>query len=73
MLRKSKCAFCELKLRLANINETMILQHIFSMAIAPNLFATLLLFCVSAKRELAIPFLPLHFTFMCISLFWALY
>ncbi len=34
----------------------MILQYIFSKAISTNLFATLLLFCVSVKFELAIPF-----------------
>ncbi len=134
VLRKSKCAFCKPKLRLANINEThtsmhthaharthththahthtltlacthmhmhthphththshthahtctrthththtlththshthahththththtMILQHLFSLAIAPNLFATLFLFCVSVKCELTKPF-----------------
>ncbi len=46
----------------------MILQYIFSMAISTNLFATLLLYCVSVKFELAIPFFTLRFTFLRISL-----
>ncbi len=46
----------------------MILQYIFSMAISTNLFATLLLFCVSVKFGFAIPFSPLRFTFLCVSL-----
>ncbi len=46
----------------------MILQYIFSMAISTNLFATLLLYCVSFKYELAIPFSPLRFTFLHVSL-----
>ncbi len=46
----------------------MILQYIFSMAISTNLFATLLLYCVSVKFELAIPFSPLRFKFLRVSL-----
>ncbi len=46
----------------------MILQYIFSIAISTNLFATLLLFCVSVKFELAIPFSTLRFTFLLFSL-----
>ncbi len=46
----------------------MILQYIFSMAISTKLFATLLLFCVSVKFGFAIPFSPLRFTFLCVSL-----
>ncbi len=42
----------------------MILQHIFSIGIATNLFATLLLFCVSVKCEC----FPLHFMFLRASL-----
>ncbi len=38
------------------------------MDISTNLFATLLLFCVSVKFELAIQFSPLRFTFLCVSL-----
>ncbi len=41
----------------------MILQYIFSMAISTNLFATLLLFCVSVKFGFAIPFSPLWHCF----------
>ncbi len=36
----------------------MILQFIFSMSMSTNLFATLFLFCVSVKFELAIQFSP---------------
>ncbi len=46
----------------------MILQYIFPMAKSTNLFATLLLFCISVKSELAIPIFLLRFTFLCISL-----
>ncbi len=46
----------------------MILLCIFSMAISTNLFATLLLFCVSVKFELAIPFSTLRFAFLRVSL-----
>ncbi len=42
----------------------MILQYIFSMAISTNLFATLLLFCVSVKFQIVIPLSPLRFTFL---------
>ncbi len=45
----------------------MILQYIFSMAISTNLFAMLLLFCVSVKFELAIPFFTLRFMFLRVS------
>ncbi len=41
---------------------------VFSMAISTNLFATLLLYCVSVKFELAIPFSTLRFTFLHVSL-----
>ncbi len=50
----------------------MILQYIFSMAISTNLFATLLLFCVSVKFELAIPF-SLCASRFCASHFVALF
>ncbi len=46
----------------------MILLYIFSMATSTNLFATVLLFCVSVKFELVIPFFPLRFTFLCVSI-----
>ncbi len=46
----------------------MIMQYIFFMAISSNLFAMLLLFCVSVKFELVIPFSPLRFTFLRVSL-----
>ncbi len=42
--------------------------YLFSMAISTHLFSTLLLFCVSVKFELAIPFSPLRFTFLRVSL-----
>ncbi len=45
----------------------MLLQYIFSVAISTNLFAMLLLFCVSVKFELAIPFSHLRFTFLRVS------
>ncbi len=45
----------------------MISQYIFAMAISTNLFATLLLFCVSVKLAFAIPFFLLHFTFLRVS------
>ncbi len=44
----------------------MSLQYIFPMAISTNLFATQLLFCVSVKFELAMPFSP--FLFLHLSL-----
>ncbi len=46
----------------------MILPYIFSMAISTNVFAKLLLFSFSVKFELAIPFSPLRFTFLHVSL-----
>ncbi len=39
-----------------NCDSILSLQHIFSMLTPTNSFATINLFCVSVKREFAIPF-----------------
>ncbi len=50
-----------------NFDSILSLQHIFSMLTPTNSFAMLNLFCISVKRELAIPFS------LCASLFCALH
>ncbi len=56
-----------------NFDSILSLQHIFSMLTPTNSFATLHLFSVSVKRELAIPFslcASLFCAFHFMALFW---